>query len=124
MPSLPCSPELVGKAAAATTSSLCACGMERALEDDDMERLRSLDATQVSLWALPSIKGDSLLVQVLEECPETKVSESIQNKTFFGWLSRMANKLSTWAGESGGMVGDQTVHLDLGFLSAFFSPHH
>ena len=117
MPILNCPPELVGKAAAATTSSLWARGVERALEDDDMGRLRSLHAAQVSLWALPSIKGDSLLVQVLEECPESKASESIRNKTFFGWLSRMANKLSTGAGQSGGRVGDQTVHLGLGFLS-------
>ena len=44
--------------------------VERALDDDDVERLRSLHTAQVSLWALPSIKSDSLLAQVLEKCPE------------------------------------------------------
>lgn len=123
MPSLTCSPEVEGKAATATNGGLWARGVERALEDDGMGRLRSLHTAQVSLWALLSIRGDSLLVQVLEECPESTASESIQNKTFFGWLSRMANRLSTGAGQSGGMMGDQTVNLGLGFLSPFFSPH-
>lgn len=60
-----CSPELAVKAA--TTSSLWADGVERALENEDMGRLGSLHAAQERLWALPSIKGDLLLVQVLEE---------------------------------------------------------
>lgn len=36
-----------------------------------------------------------------------------------GWLSGMQNKLSTGAEQSVGMVGDQTLHLGLGFLSPY-----
>ena len=91
--SLTCAPGLVSKTAAATTSTLWVLGVERALEDGAVRRLRSLYTEQMSLWALPSLKDDSLLVQVLEECPESKGSESIQTQTFFGWLSRKANFL-------------------------------
>lgn len=52
---------------AATTSSLWAHGVEKALENEDLGSLGSLDAAQVRLWALPSIRGDLLLVQVLEK---------------------------------------------------------
>lgn len=52
---------------AATTGSLWAHGVEKALENEDLGSLGNLDAAQQRPWALPCIKGDLLLVQVLEE---------------------------------------------------------